>query len=93
MKKNLSGMLRILCCVTVLLCAMTVFASADGVDKEVKKYAETLAKENGAELGSMIKEGDGSGNYKLGSLSASEKRGLYVVELQTIVGYERLDGN
>ena len=84
--------LRMLCCVTLLLCTMTVFAAADGVDDEVKNYAKTLASENGLSVGSMIKKGSGSNQYALGSSSASAGRGLYVMELQTVVGYERVAG-
>ena len=79
-------------CTVFLLCAFTVTAFADDVDDELSSYAGTLASEYGLSKGSRIDAGSGSGNYQLGSASASAGRGLYVIELQTIVGYERVAG-
>lgn len=91
--KKLKTILRAMCCMALLLCALTVTAFADGVDDELSDYAGTLAKEYGLAKGSRIDSGSGSGNYQLGSLSASAGRGLYVLELQNTTGYETLDGN
>ena len=88
----MTSFLRILACMVFLLCAFTVTAFADGVDDELSTYAGTLAGEYGLTKGSRISEGSGSGNYALGSSSASAGRGLYVIELQTVVGYERVAG-
>ena len=91
--KKYNKLLRMMCCMVLLLCAMTVTAFADSVDDELSSYAGTLAKEYGLTKGSRINSGSGSGNYQLGSSSASAGRGLYVIELQTIVGYERVAGS
>ena len=90
--KKLKLLLQILGCTVLMLCALTVTVFADGVDDELSNYAGTLAKEYGLSKGSRIDKGSGSGHYDLGSLSASAGRGLYVIELQTVVGYERVAG-
>ena len=93
MMKSKHGILRMLCCVTLLLCVMTgtVAAKDKDVVKEVENYAKTLAQENGLAVGSCLSES--SSGYTLNSTSASNGRDLFVVELKTIKGYETLAGN
>ena len=92
-KGYLRPLARLLPCMALLLCLLAVPAGADNLDGDLEGCAQTLAQENGAQVGWQLSRGDGSDQFQYNSTSATAGRKLYVVEVLTTVAYEQNAGN
>ena len=84
---------RLLPCMALLLCLLAVPAGADNLDDDLNGYAQTLARENGSQVGWQLSRGNGADQFQYNSTSATAGRKLYVVEVFTTVAYEQNAGN